>query len=283
MEDRTTSYGETQGIRLLRELANEGHFVFSITDAREVANQIGISATYLRTLLTQLIRSGWLIRLRQGVYAGMGSLPGDVQIHPFVVATQIVQPAAISHWSAMHHHGFTQQVPQVVTAITPKKIVTPSMRKSSDSSRQTHHAWEIGGVRYEYINVKSEHYFGIEEVWIDQNFRIPITDRERTLLDMFANPRLFGGMGETLTVLEEHAHEIDVCKLVNYALRYGKGSAAKRLGWSLERVGITEEVTSPLASIPTNGFRILDPTRPHYGPCDKRWGIQNNLESEARC
>lgn len=281
MENLSAGYGDTQGIRLLRELANEGHFVFSSTDAGTVASRIGISTTYLRPLLAQLVRSGWLVRLRQGVYAGMGSLAGDVQIHPFVIATQIVRPAAISHWSAMHHHGFTQQVPQVVTAITSKKVVTPSMRKSPDSSRRTHHAWEIGGVRYEYINVKPEHYFGIEEIWVDQNFRIPITDSERTLLDMFASPRLFGGMGEVLAVLEEQALDIDVKRLVEYAIRYGKGSVAKRLGWSLEKIGIKEEIIAPLAAIPTSGFRILDPTRPQYGPCDKRWGIQNNLESEV--
>jgi len=215
------------------------------------------------------------------MYAVSGSLIGDIHIHPFVVATQIVHPSAISHWSAMHHHGLTEQIPLGISSITPKKVVTPSMRKPSDEYHQGHHAWEIGGVQHEYISVKPEHFFGIAEVWIDENFRVPITDEERTILDLFASPRLFGGMGEALAVLEEHVQDIDILRLVDYAIRYGVGSVAKRLGWSLERAGVANEIIAPLAAMPTSGFRILDPTRPHRGPCDKRWGIQNNLEQET--
>jgi predicted transcriptional regulator of viral defense system len=215
------------------------------------------------------------------MYAVTGAPVGDIRVHPFVTATQIVQPSAISHWSAMHHHGLTEQIPLGISAITPKKVVTFSMRKPSEEDHQGHHAWNIGGIQYEYITVKPEHFFGIAEVWIDENFKVPITDKERTVLDLFAGPRLFGGMGESLAVLEEHLHEIDLRLLVDYAVRYATGSVAKRLGWSLEQAGVADEITTPLADIPTSGFRILDPTRPHRGPCDKRWGIQNNLGQEV--
>ena len=280
METRNTTYGQALGIRLLRELTAEGLIVFSSVDVRRIGTRLGISSDYLRVLVSQLAYSGWITRLRRGMYAITGPLAGDLHIHPFVVATQIVQPSAISHWSAMHHHGLTEQVPRGVSAITQKKVVTPSMRKPSDEYHHGHHAWVIGGIRYEYVNVKPEHFFGIEEVWIDQNFRVPITDKERTILDLFANPRLFGGMGEALTVIEEHIQDIDLRLLVDYAVRYGMDSVAKRVGWTLERAGVTDEIIAPLAAIPTSGFRILDPTRPHNGPCDKRWGIQNNLEQE---
>lgn len=280
MATRNTTYGQTFGIRLLRELMAEGLIVFSSADVRRIGTRLGISGDYLRVLISQLARSGWLTRLRRGMYAVTGDLSGDLHIHPFVVATQIVQPSAISHWSAMHHHGLTEQVPRGVSAITPKKVVTPSMRKPSDEYHHRHHAWVIGGIRYEYVSVKPEHFFGIAEVWIDQNFRVPITDQERTILDLFANPRLFGGMGEALTVIEEHLQDIDLRRLVDYAVRYGIDSVAKRVGWTLERIGVSDEIIAPLAAMPTSGFRILDPTRPHSGPCDKRWGIQNNLEQE---
>ena len=280
METRDTTYGQTLGVRLLRELTAEGLIVFSSADVRRVGTQLGISSDYLRVLISQLARGGWLTRLRRGMYAVTGALAGDLHIHPFAVATQIVQPSAISHWSAMHHHGLTEQVPRGVSVITPKKVVTPSMRKPSDEDRHGHHAWEIGGIWYEYVSVKPEHFFGIAEVWIDQHFRVPITDQERTILDLFAFPRLFGGMGEALTVIEEHIQDIDLQRLVDYAVRYGTGSVAKRLGWSLERAGVAGEIIAPLAAMPTSGFRILDPTRTHNGPCDKRWGIQNNLEQE---
>jgi len=92
-------------------------------------------------------------------------------------------------------------------------------------------------VKYQYFSVNSERCFGIEEVWISELFRIPITNQERSLLETFVTPRTFGGIGEALALTEEHVGEMDPDQLVHYAVRYGKASVAKRLGWTLERLG----------------------------------------------
>ncbi len=123
-------YGNTKGLRLLQELANQGLFIFTVVDARATAVGLGISDNYLSQVLSHLSHAGWIIRLRRGLYAGTGSLPGGVQVHPFAVATRLVEPSAISHWSAMSYHGFTDQIPHIVTAFTPQKVVTPTMRES---------------------------------------------------------------------------------------------------------------------------------------------------------
>jgi predicted transcriptional regulator of viral defense system len=277
MERERAGYADTLGVRLLRGLAEAGHYVFTTADAREVAAPLGIGERYLSQLLPHLVDGGWLTRLRRGLYAQAGLLPGEVSLSPFVVATRLVSPAAISHWSAMSHHGLTEQIPQNVMALTPRKVVTPSMRRGQKTLGAARHAWEVGGIRYEYTIVKPEHYFGIEEIWIDAHFRVPITDRERTVLDGFIAPRLLGGMGEVLGTLEEHAEDLDLEKLVAYARRYGKASVAKRLGMLLERLEVPEPIWAPLAALPIAGFRVLDPTRPACGPYDQRWMIQNNL------
>jgi predicted transcriptional regulator of viral defense system len=281
-------YGETLGVKLLRELAGRGSFIFSTEDAKAAAADLDIPGTYLPQLLSKLAAGGWLLRLRRGLYAGMGRLPGEVEVHPFAVATNLVSPSAISHWSALHHHGLTEQVPRQVTASTPKKVVTPSMRAGSQSRQRGEvasgreagrHAWEINGVSYEYYTVAPDRFFGIEEVWVDEHFRIPIYDRERSLLDGFAAPRLFGGLSEPLGILEEHAGDLDLEKLVRYALRYGKASVAKRLGWALDRTGAPRRVTAPLAKLPMDGVRVLDPTRPRGGRYNERWMVQENLSA----
>ena len=261
---------------LLQELANQGLFIFTVGEAKTAAAKMGISDNYLSQVLSHLSQAGWIIRLRRGLYAGTGSLPGGVQVHPFAVATRLVEPSAISHWSAMSYHGFTDQIPHIVTAFTPQKVVTPTMRESNAKIGRKH-SWDVWGARYEYVTVIPDHFFGIEDVWVDERFRIPITDKERTILETFVSPRLFGGIGEALATLEEHIHELDLEKLVGYAVRYGKASAIKRLGWALERLDAPQEFVDPLEKIPIKGFRLLDPTRPRRGPYDKRWMIQNNL------
>ncbi len=271
----TTGKG-THALRLLRAAAQEGKQVFSTAEAREMAVRAGVPDGYVYELLHHMTHKGLLTRLRRGLYSVSQVAPGQAGVHPFVIATHLVTPSAISHWSALNHHGLTDQVPRVVTAFTPKKVVTPSMRGSDRKSRRRH-AWEVAGVRYEYVVVKREHFFGIEEIWVDQNSKIPVTDRERTVLQIFVSPRFFGGMAEGLAVLEEHAHTLLVGKLVTYALRYGKFSVAKRLGWALERADVAESVLQPLLDMPATGYHALDPTRPRRGPVDKRWMIQDNL------
>jgi predicted transcriptional regulator of viral defense system len=266
----------THGTRLLRALAEEGRQIFSTAEGREVALRIGVPEGYVGRLLTLMVRNGWLVRLRRGLYATSGVASGAVEVHPFAIATRLVSPSAISHWSALNYHGLTEQVPRVVTAFTPKPVVTPSMRAPNEA-RRTRHAWEVAGVRYEYVSVKKEHFFGIEEVWVDADSRVPITDPERTALEAFISPRMFGGIGMALGILEEHIQELDADKLVEYASRYGKTSVAKRVGWALERAQVAEPVWSPLLSIPAAGHHALDPTLPRRGFWDSRWMILDNL------
>ena len=270
-------YSESLGLQLLREQAREGRVIFTAKEARITADRLGISEGHLRKLLHQLVGSGWLVRLRDGLYAGTGKLSGEMDIHPFAIATHLVTPSAISHWSAMSHHGLTEQIPHVVTAFTPKRFMTPSLRTRTRRNTLSKQAWEIEGVRYEYVIVKPEFFFGSEEIWVDQNFRVPVTDKERTMLEGFASPRMFGGMGEVLGILEQHVVELDIKKLVEYALRYGKSSVIKRVGWALEQAGVPPESVAPLAQVPVSGYRVLDPTHARIGPCDSRWMIQNNL------
>lgn len=268
---------DQHGVRLLTHLADEGRLVFTTGEARDAAADLGIPQGYLCQLLSRLDRTGWITRLRRGLYAGTGRLPGRADVHPFVVATRLVTPSAISHWSAMQHHGLTEQMPQTVTAMTPVKVVTPSMRAGHSEAGGEKHAWEVGDTRYQYVTVKREHFFGIDEVWVDEDFSVTITDRERTVLEGFVSPRMFGGMGEVLGILEEHLSELDLKKLAAYGVRYGKGSVAKRLGWALEQFGVDEVISAPLLAVPVNGYRALDPGRPRYGRCDSRWMIQDNL------
>jgi predicted transcriptional regulator of viral defense system len=270
-------YSETLGLRLIHELADEGRYIFTTREAEAAARRLRISDAYLRKLLHQLVASGWLMRLRDGLYAGPLKPAGGVDIHPFAIATHLVTPSAISHWSAMSHHGLTEQIPSIVTAFTPKRFMTPSMRTRARHDSLSKQAWEVQGIRYEYVIVKPRFFFGIEDIWVDQNFKVPITDKERTMLEAFASPRLFGGIGEALGILDTHIHGLDLKKLVRYALHYGKSSVIKRLGWALDQAGAPAAILTPLEKAPVSGYRILDPTRPRTGPCDGRWMIQNNL------
>lgn len=271
-------YAEPKGIALLGALTEAGRYAFSTADAREASTRVGLAPGAVETTLRRLADAGWVERLRRGLYATTGELPGNGALHPFAIATAIVQPSAVSHWSALNHHGLTTQIPRIVTCMTTRKVVTPSMRSGASRAGPGRHRWETaGGLRASYSTVTPAHYFGIEDVWVDQRSRVPITDRERSVLETFAHPGAFGGIGEGLGILEEHLAELDVGRLVAHALRYGATSVVKRLGFTLERAGAPAEALEPLRSLPATGVRLLDPARAARGRCDRRWGVQDNL------
>ena len=271
---------ESQGIRLLRQLFLRGKRIFNMQDTAAAAAMEKIPHNQLRKILSNLAKHGRILRLRRGLYVSIGLLPEQTNAHPLVISAYLIQPSAISHWSALQHHGLTEQIPQIVTASTPNKVVTPSMREKKPRSSKTKHIWEINGIRYEYINVQQKHFFGIEKIWLDEHFQIQMTDKERTLLDVFIYPKMFGGIGAALGILENSLTTINIQKLIDYAIQYDKKSLAKRLGWALEYFGVPSKQLEPLLKVPINYYCRLDPSAPATGPCDNRWMIQNNLTKE---
>ena len=273
----------TSGVELVRKLSAEGLRVFTAEAARRVAPSVGLSPGYFREALHHLARSGWIVRLKKGLYVLSGAVPGMIPLHEFEIAMALVEPAAISHWSAMSHHGLTDQVPQRVFVLTPARSV-PRLRGAkavrADLSavaggKQGGAGYPVGAMTYRFVQVKPERFFGIEEVWVQES-RIAITDPERTLLDGLMAPRYCGDFAEVLHGFEVRASKLDVDRIIRYALTLD-AATAKRLGWILERQGIASDRLELLRAVPMKGYRVLDPSSPRHGPYDASWMIQVNL------
>ena len=129
-----------QGLDLVRRVVVEVGPIFSVDAAQPAANALGLSDSQLRWTLSHLARNGWLVRLKRGLYAVQPPLDGS-DLHPFAVAAALVQPAAISHWSALSHHGLTTQIPPMVQASTTRKVVTPEMRQGRAHRPRGHAVW----------------------------------------------------------------------------------------------------------------------------------------------
>ncbi len=280
MDDRLPSqYSVSEGVALAQALATAGLYIFGTDDAVRLA-PTGVAPTRVPYLLKMLSDAGWIIRLRRGLYAGTGQLPGGVDVPAPVIARALVDPSALAHWSALAYHDLTDQVPIVVTLITPKKVVTPSMREAS--SERGRHLWRVAGIECQFVTVSEKHYgIGLEWAWFDQRFRASITDRERTVLDLFAMPSRFGGISEGIAVLDRAGDTLDLPKLVDYALRYGSIAAAKRLGWALERSGVAATELRPLLELPAVAYSPLDPGRLRRGGHDRRWMLTLNQAGPA--
>lgn len=256
------------GIELLRRLSADGKRVITLDDARSYGSEVGISELYLTQAFHYLEKAGWVTRLQHGLYAIQPPLI-NAPIHEFEIAMHLVSPAAISHWSAMSFHGLTEQIPRTIFVLTPD----PAASRHRPAHGQEH---QIQGHTYVFVQVKPERFFGTQTVWFGEA-RVEITDLERTLIDGLTRPAYCGGFGEVAEIFQETIDRIDVKKIIDYALKLDTATV-RRLGWVMQQSGIELTDLEPLRSaIGGQGYRLLDPTGQHKGPCNNIWRIQENL------
>lgn len=262
----------TQETRLLNALSADGKAVFTFEDALAAAN--GQSANLPR-LLSGLTRKRWLLRLERGKYLILplsAGMEGLYTAHEFVLASRLVQPYAIGYWSALHYHGFTEQLPHTVTVISPV--------------RRRDVAIDELGFRCHFVVVAPERFFGLVTVLIDDQ-PVVITDPARTVLDCLDRPDLCGGIVEAAKGLAGYARRADAqpARLAEHATRLGNQAIVKRLGYLAEQLDLPARFPDAGWSAAmadwqcglSAGFARLDPRLPAVGPYDRAWRLRLNV------
>ncbi len=270
------NYARTQGIELLEAIMDKIGPIFTFNQAFQTGEIKGLSRQIVRNTLAKMAQSAWVTRLKRGLYVIQSPLFPD-EIHPFAIAQALVSPIAISHWSALAYHGFTTQIPPMVQASTPAKVVTPEMRSGETYRPRGTAAWQVMDIEIEFIHVKEEKFWGFIHEWVSSWHRVPITDPERTILDLIIRSDIFGGISMAIETITTHLEKIDLAQLVNYAIRYDVGAYIKRLGWLLEINGVKEDVLEPLLTFKTQNYHLLDPQSSNQGKPITRWNLYNNL------
>jgi predicted transcriptional regulator of viral defense system len=272
-----THYAQSEGIKLL-EFATK-HFgpIFTIKQLEPIAVELHISQPQLRWVISLLARSSWIEMIKRGTYAVKNPIFG-FDISPFAIAAALVQPIAISHWSALAHHGFTTQLPKMVQASTPRKVLTPQMRIGETHKPRGRTVWRALDVEVEFINVQYKHFFGHQQVWINEWQQVSITDPERTALDLIARSDVFGGMSAAVEIFEGLLSEINISKLIQYGMQYNTGAVIKRLGWVLEQLGVESESLNPLQAYAVTTYYRLDPRNLANKQYNPRWRIIENIK-----
>lgn len=135
------------------------------------------------------------------------------------------------------------------------------------------------GMEFEFIKVRQAHFYGHSAEWVDRRHRIPITDPERTLLDMVVDPGVFGSLQAAIETVASNRGRINMETLVSYTLRYDVGAVIKRVGWILDTLNVPESVLRPLLEYPTTSYTLLDVTGPREGAAVARWRLYDNLSN----
>ena len=264
---------ESGASKLVRLLTEAGDHVFTTARARELAPEAGISPTYVVEALHRLRRAGTIGPIRRGLY----EILGDYVVYETEIAMHLADPAAISHRTAFNRHGLTTQIPNVIFVTTTTECSVPRNRSNRYKDHPyAHRGYIADGIAYHFTRVRPRHFFGTRPLWDDD--RVLVTDMERTLCDGLSRPDLCGGFHEVMEGIEI-AHfnlDLDHRRLIDYAMRLGL-STAKRVGWALDAIGVSEDILRPLADVRTKSYRNLDPTLPRRGRHNSRWMVRVNV------
>jgi predicted transcriptional regulator of viral defense system len=243
----------------LYQLAKEGKsFTFS-----EALSIIGGTKINLKKLLKRLEEKGYIERIEKSKYLiiPLGSEKSKYTLHEFAIGSLLVEPYAISYWSALNFYGFTEQIPLTVF------IQTTTRRKKQQIS--------IFGVEYKIVRIKNGKLFGIRKEWIEES-QVYITDKEKTIIDCLDHPEYSGGIVEVAKGLM-HLKELDSGKIIKYADMIHNSGVKRRLGYLCETLGLKIKISPPAVK----NYLKLDPTMPEEGSKDNKWKLIINIDEKS--
>ena len=250
---------------LIAALARQDKKIFSIGDARTVTEADP------RKIMSALIKKKWVLPLKRGLYA---IVPLDVGVkgadsfilHNFVIASHLVEPYYIGYWSALNHHGLSEQIPRTTFIATTKPKMSLNILNSD----------------YYFVTIGKRKFFGSQEIEIE-GWKVNISTPEKTIADCLDRPEHSGGIDEVAKAIYFNHTEFDIARVSEHARRMGNITILKRLGYILEVAGLLDDYKDVFRKFtPSKGYPALDPISPRKGRHNSRWGLLVNFELDPK-
>ncbi|WP_251331542.1 type IV toxin-antitoxin system AbiEi family antitoxin domain-containing protein [Haloplanus pelagicus] len=251
----------TRESRLLARLAGAGHQIISVDD---IETTLEVPPNTAREIASRLTEKGWLGRLFPGTYLIIPLTAGEEAVyttHEYLIAAHVAEPMYIGYYSALSHHGLTEQVPRTVYVVTPTRA----------QSREIH------GVPYRVTTVTEQKFFGCEPTSVEGT-TVQVSDLEKTLVDCADHPEFCGGLRELATAMRTADDRgCDWDTVGEYLERLDNGAATKRIVYLADQLGIGLPAREELVTSFTSGYSLLDPTQPETGSTDSTYRLRINI------
>jgi len=217
--------------------------------------------------LFRLKKKGIMTTIKRGVYfyTPLESGPVGRRIHEFLIPP-ILFPKGdyyIGYSTMYNYYSFTDQIFQTMY------ILNSSLQREKT----------IGDTGFKMIKISKERLYGLVKIRI-KNTEVLVSDKERTLVDMFYCPDPVGDLGKAFVILKEQITrgESNVIKLVKYAAKFPSISTRKRIGFALEQAGIKDESLEPLMKIVEKTSLVtLYPSKSRKGKINNKWKVIENV------
>lgn len=256
-----------QAAHLVITLYEQNKPIFHLKEVQKILRLDNVSS---RNFVRKLVNRGVATRLKPGLFILVPYELGKESEYignPFVVAREIMggRDYFLSHVTAMEIHGGITQ-PQLVVYITtlkPRRSITAL------------------GIEFRFIHSQKKYFFGISDHWVTKQEKVRVSNLERTIIDGLKKPEYCGGLTEVAKGLWMRHQDINVNRLISYAIKIGVGAVIRRLGFLLELYKIgTSEDWEILCSHLTETYVRLDPLLPSEGKFLRKWRLQLTVSPE---
>lgn len=256
-----------QAAHLVTTLYEQNKPIFRLKEVHKILRLGEVSS---RNFVRKLVNRGVVTRLKPGLFILVPFELGKETEYignPFVVAREIMggKEYFLSHATAMEIHGGITQ-PQLVVYITtlkPRRSIT------------------VLGIEFRFIHNQKRYLFGLSDHWVTKQEKVKVSDLERTIIDGLKQPEYCGGLTEVAKGLWMRQQDVNINRLISYAIKIGVGAVIRRLGFLLELYKIgTSEDWKILSLHLTETYVRLDPLLASEGKFLRKWRLQLNVSPE---
>lgn len=216
--------------------------------------------------LFRLKKKGILTAIKRGVYfySPLESGPAGSSINEFLIPSVFFPKGNyyIGYSTMYNYYGFTDQIFQTMY------VLNTSLQREKT----------IGNMRFKMIKISARRMYGFEKIKI-KDTEVIVSDKERTLVDMLYFSGPVGGLKIALDILKEQAKDrnIDLSKLIKYAVGFPNVSSRKRIGFALEQTGLSDKILEPLLkSVKKTSLVTLYPSKSRKGKINRKWMVIEN-------
>lgn len=256
-----------QAAHLVTTLYEKNKPLFRLKDVRKILN---LNEASSRNFVRKLVNRGVVTRLKPGLFILVPFELGresEYLGNPLVVAREIVDRKSyyLSYGTAMEIHRMVTQ-PRLnvcVTTLKPRRSV------------------KALGVEFQFIHSQEKFFFGLSDHWVTKQEKVRVSDLERTVIDGLKHPEYCGGLTEVAKGLWLRHQDINISRLIRYAMKIKVGAVIRRLGYLLElyKIGSPEDWKFLQGHL-TETYVRLDPVLPPEGEFLRRWRLQLNVSFE---
>lgn len=179
-----------------------------IVTSRDIFNEAEDNGHNQQTknVITKLVKNGWLIRIKNGLYAVSDlSSRGFLSLSFYAVAGLLVKDSYVSFESALQYHGLFDQMTEKIISVSLKKFKTRSINQTE----------------YSFIKTKEKLFFGWQEVIVD-NHSVKIATPEKALLDMINFHKSKYAVDLVIEKIQNHQDDLTFSRMIEYSKNFSE-------------------------------------------------------------